>query len=79
MEVKKKAGEYTISSQIVIKTPDRRTELWSTQDALVLKAMSIVLGEHLKPIVITLQVMEVQRLLSGQQPGILKNCAYRYL
>ena len=30
-------------------TPDRRTELWSAQDALVLKVISIVLGEHLKP------------------------------
>lgn len=31
-------------------TPGRRTELWSAQDALVLKAMAIVLGEHLKPV-----------------------------
>ncbi len=44
------AGEYTISSQIVINTPDRRTELWSAKDALVIKAISIVLGEHLKPV-----------------------------
>ena len=44
------AGEYTISSQIVITTPGRRTELWSAKDALVLKAISIVLGEHLKPV-----------------------------
>ncbi|MCP4266981.1 MAG: hypothetical protein GY777_15655 [Candidatus Brocadiaceae bacterium] len=44
------AGEYSISSQIVIKTPDRRMELWSAKDALVLKAMSIVLGDHLKPV-----------------------------
>ncbi len=44
------AGEYTISSQIVINTPGRKTELWSAKDALVLKAMSIVLGEHLKPV-----------------------------
>ncbi len=44
------AGEYSISSQIVIHTPERRTELWSAKDALVLKAMSIVLGEHLKPV-----------------------------
>ena len=42
-------GEYTISSQIVIMTPDRRTELWSAKGALVLKAISIVLSEHLKP------------------------------
>ncbi len=42
--------EYTFSSQTVIKTPDRRTELWSAQDALVLKAISIVLGEHLNPV-----------------------------
>jgi RNA-directed DNA polymerase len=34
----------------VIKTPDRRTELWSAQDALVLKAMAMVLGEYLKPV-----------------------------
>ncbi len=44
------AGEYTISSQIVINTPGRRTELWSAKDALVLKAISIVLGECLKPV-----------------------------
>jgi hypothetical protein len=44
------AGEYTISSQIVIKTPERRTELWSAKDVLVLKTISIVLGEHLKPV-----------------------------
>ncbi|MCP4267246.1 MAG: hypothetical protein GY777_17025 [Candidatus Brocadiaceae bacterium] len=35
-------GEYSISSQIVIKTPERRTELWSARDALVFKAISIV-------------------------------------
>ncbi len=35
-------GEYTISLQIVIMTPERRTELWSTKDALVLKVISIV-------------------------------------
>ena len=44
------AGEYTISSQIVINTPERRSELWSAKDALVLNAISIVLGEHLKPV-----------------------------
>ena len=44
------AGEYDIGSQIVINTPERRTELWSAKDALVLKAISIVLGEHLKPV-----------------------------
>ncbi len=43
-------GEYTCSSQLVINTPERRTELWRAMDALVLKAMSIVLGEHLKPV-----------------------------
>ncbi len=31
-------------------TPERRTELWSARDALVLKAMAIVLGEYLKPV-----------------------------
>ncbi len=44
------AGKYTFNSQMEIKTPDRKTELWSAQDALVLKAMAIVLGEHLKPV-----------------------------
>ena len=44
------AGEYTFSSQIVIITSNRRTELWSAKDALVLKAMAIALGEHLKPV-----------------------------
>ncbi len=34
----------------MINTPERRTELWSAKDALVLKAMSIVLGEHFKPV-----------------------------
>ncbi len=44
------AGEYNISSQIVINTPERRAELWHAKDALVLKAISMVLGEHLKPV-----------------------------
>ena len=33
-----------------INTLERRTELWSAKDALVLKAISIVLGKHLKPV-----------------------------
>jgi len=44
------AGEYTFSSQLVINTPERKTELWDAKDALVLKAIAIVLGEHLKPV-----------------------------
>ncbi len=44
------SGEYTFSSQRLIITPDRRMELWCAQDALVLKAMAIVLGKHLRPI-----------------------------
>ncbi len=69
-------GEYTISSQIVIKTRDRRTELWSAKDALVLKAMAVVLCEHLKPvmslIVITLRGTVEQKLLLGQHQSFLK-------
>ncbi len=44
------SGEYTFSSQKLIITPDRRIELWSATDALVLKAMAIVLGGHLRPV-----------------------------
>ena len=43
-------GQYTISLQLMIKTPDRRTELWSAQGALALKAISIVIGGQLKPV-----------------------------
>jgi len=44
------AGEYSISPQDEFRMPDGSIELWSALDSLVLKAMSIVLGEHLKPI-----------------------------
>ncbi|MGR3316916.1 MAG: reverse transcriptase domain-containing protein [Candidatus Anammoxibacter sp.] len=44
------SGKYTFSSQKEILLPDRRIELWSAMDSLVLKAMSIVLGEYLGPV-----------------------------
>lgn len=44
------AGEYTFSPQVKIRMQDRTIELWSAQDALVLRAMAIVLGEHLAPV-----------------------------
>ncbi len=43
-------GEYTFSPQVRIRMPDRTIELWSAQDALVLKAVALVLGEFLGPI-----------------------------
>ncbi len=44
------AGEYSFSSQAELRMPGGRIELWSALDSLVLKAISIVIGEHLKPI-----------------------------
>ncbi len=59
----------------MINTPDRRTELWSAKDALVLKAMSIVLGEHLKPVLsyncYHLAGNGGAKVLSGQLPDAL--------
>ena len=44
------AGEYTFSPQTQIRIPDRTIELWGALDSLVLKAMAIVLGEQLEPV-----------------------------
>ena len=44
------AGKYVFTSQKEILLPDRKIELWSAMDAMVLKAISIVLGEHLEPV-----------------------------
>ncbi len=44
------AGEYTFSPQTEIRIPDRTIELWNALDSIVLKAMAIVLGEHLGPV-----------------------------
>ncbi len=44
------AGEYTFSPQTEIRMPDRTIELWNARDALVLKAMAIVLGKYLESV-----------------------------
>lgn len=43
------AGRYRLSAQQQIRKEDTNIELWSSQDALVLKAASIVLAQRLKP------------------------------
>ena len=43
------AGTFKLSSTTRIRKVDRTMELWSSIDALVLKATAIVLTEHLKP------------------------------
>jgi retron-type reverse transcriptase len=44
------AGEYTFSPQTKIRIPERTIELWNALDSIVLKAMAIVLGEYLEPV-----------------------------
>ena len=45
------AGEYEFSPLTELRLPDGETrQLWCAQDALVLKALAIVLGEYLEPI-----------------------------
>jgi hypothetical protein len=46
-----RTGQYTFSPLREIRTPDETIDVWSAQDALVLKAMSIVLTEHLNPLI----------------------------
>ncbi len=43
------AGQYRFRELRLIRGKDRDVEWWSSLDALVLKAISLVLGEHLKP------------------------------
>ncbi len=43
------SGQYRFRELRLIRGEDRDIEWWSSLDALVLKAIAIVLGEHLKP------------------------------
>ena len=43
------AGTYWFREQRLIRGSERTVELWHAMDALVLKALAIVLGEHLRP------------------------------
>jgi len=43
-------GEYRFSPQDEIRLPDTTLELWQARDSLVLKAMAIVLGNYLAPV-----------------------------
>ena len=43
------AGQYRFRELRLIRGKDRDVEWWSSLDALVLKAIAIVLGKHLKP------------------------------
>lgn len=43
------AGTYRLWEQRLIRGAERTVELWAAMDALVLKALAIVLGEHLRP------------------------------
>ncbi|NEQ65754.1 MAG: reverse transcriptase [Symploca sp. SIO2D2] len=43
------SGSYQFRELRLFRGEDRRIECWSSMDALVLKAIAIVLGEHLKP------------------------------
>ncbi|WP_299486254.1 reverse transcriptase/maturase family protein [Acaryochloris sp. IP29b_bin.137] len=43
------AGTYRFQAQRLIRGAERRVELWCALDALVLKALAIVLGDHLGP------------------------------
>ena len=49
LQAKLLAGDYQFSPVQRIRGEDTTIELWSSLDALVLKAMSIVLARHLKP------------------------------
>ncbi len=44
-----RSGNYRLREQQLIRGAERTVELWSAMDALVLKAIAIVLGEHLRP------------------------------
>lgn len=43
-------GDYSFCALKEIRFPEKKIEMWSSQDALVLKAIAIVLGEYFKPI-----------------------------
>jgi len=45
------SGEYCFTAQSELRFPDNIIEYWAARDSLVLKAMSIVLGEYLGPVI----------------------------
>ncbi len=44
-------GEYTFGPLVELQLPDGNLECWCAVDSLVLKAMAIVLGRHLKSVI----------------------------
>lgn len=46
-----RSGEYKVSPLVELRLPDGKLECWCAVDSLVLKAMAIVLGKHLEPII----------------------------
>ena len=46
-----RSGEYQFSPQTELRLPDGNIEYWSARDSLVLKAMAIVLGNHLATVI----------------------------
>ena len=44
-------GEHKLSPLIELRLPDNTLECWCAADSLVLKAMAIVLGKHLEPVI----------------------------
>ena len=44
-------GEFRFSPQVEVRLPDGKLECWCALDSLVLKAMTIVLGMHLAPLI----------------------------
>lgn len=49
LQAQLRSGNYRLREQRLIRGAERTVELWSALDALVLKAVSIVLGELLQP------------------------------
>ncbi len=44
-------GEYRFSPLVDLRLPDSKREYWCAVDSLVLKAIAIVLGKHLEPVI----------------------------
>ena len=49
LQAQLRAGQYRLSECRLVRGRERTSEIWSATDALVLKALAIVLNDHLKP------------------------------
>jgi len=49
LQVQLRSGRYRLDAQDLVRGTERITELWQARDALVMKALTIVLTAHLKP------------------------------